>query len=374
MLLKKMHSILSGLYAFSAFNVASAWVPLPDLTCRNQNTWPFSNISVWNTPLGSGAIFVLAQLFSPGLGPPIKIQSDDDYFIITSSSDPVVPWYNQGRWGGPNTPQAYCTVTGPLVRSINFPVTVNITTFGNNNAAAILLPDGDTLQLMQPLYVCGSGSPVLALEFSPSQNSTSIRGLGTLGGHGGSGLNAIGGTIRLGEMLPDAPPISHALKLEFFANLYYFRPPSGNRSQCFHWPAVQCDGYCFDCAANPHECYNGTNPLLTPGALLAVAAADALRLNASMRTPPGRRILSALATYGGYIVDDTAWNATSICTEHGVQAEFAAATVLLAVCASTPTANPLSTPMSPAGMGCDVRALHWVLLLKRPGGHWPGRV
>lgn len=126
-------------------------------------------------------------------------------------------------------------------------------------------------------------------------------------------------------MLPDAPPISHALKLEFFANLYYFRPPSGNRSQCFHWPAVQCDGYCFDCAANPHECYNGTNPLLTPGALLAVAAADALRLNASMRTPPGRRILSALATYGGYIVDDTAWNATSICTEHGVQAEFAAA-------------------------------------------------
>lgn len=230
----------------------------------------------------------------------------------------------QGHWGGPTTPAAYCTVTGPEVRALHFPSSVNISTFGNNNAAALLLPDNDTLQLMQPLYVCGGGSPVLALELPQGENSTSIRGPGTLGGHGGSGLNAIGGTIRLGELLPGAPPIAHALKLEFYAHQYYYRPPSGNRSQCFHWPAVACDGYCFDCAGSPDECYGGANPLLTPGALLAVPPDAAPALNASLRTAPARRALAALATFGGYLVDDTAWNASSICTEHGVQDEFRA--------------------------------------------------
>ncbi len=45
-------------------------------------------------------------------------------------------------------------------------------------------------------------------------------------------------------------------------------------------------------------------------------------LNASLATEPARRLLAALAHYGGYIVDDTYWNATSICTESGVSAEF----------------------------------------------------
>jgi len=39
---------------------------------------------------------------------------------------------------------------------------------------------------------------------------------------GGSGLSSFGGAIRLGELLPGAPPIQHALKLELFAHAYYF--------------------------------------------------------------------------------------------------------------------------------------------------------
>ena len=41
---------------------------------------------------------------------------------------------------------------------------------------------------------------------------------GSLGAHGGSGLSAVGGMIRLGELLPSAPPIRHAIKLELFAH------------------------------------------------------------------------------------------------------------------------------------------------------------
>ncbi len=36
---------------------------------------------------------------------------------------------------------------------------------------------------------------------------------GRFGAHGGSGLSSVGGTIRSGELDPDAPPIPHALKV-----------------------------------------------------------------------------------------------------------------------------------------------------------------
>ena len=50
---------------------------------------------------------------------------------------------------------------------------------------------------------------------------TSIFGDGIGGAHGGSGLSSIGGSIRLGELLPGAPPIPHALKIEL-GNWWYY--------------------------------------------------------------------------------------------------------------------------------------------------------
>jgi hypothetical protein len=286
--------------------------------CRDAVQWPFAASSIWNTPIGSGAVFVPAGLFAgaPGSGKeaPFDMMSDDDYMIVTTADMPLVDWHDQGHWGGPTTPAAYCTLTGPLVQQLHMPASLNISTFGNNNAAAILQPDGRTLVLCQPIYVCGPGAPVLALQLKAGMRTADLYvGDGRLGGHGGSDLNAIGGTIRKGELRKGAPPIMHALKIEFFANLYYYRPPDGNRSQCSVWPADTCDGYMNDCQAQPHECYNGTDPLFTPGALLAVPAAAATALNASLATDAARRILFALTNFGGYIADDTAWNSTSIC-------------------------------------------------------------
>lgn len=290
-------------------------------TCRDQNLWPFNASSVWNTPLGSDAVFVPAGLFNstrPGEEAPYAMQSDDDWFFAPSLSDPVMNWYSQGTWGTPNNVSLYCTITGELVESFHFPDVI-IDNFGNNNAAAILDPrDNRTLLLIQPIYRCAEGAPVTALKNTPGGNRSDIRGAGTGGGHGGSGLSAIGGTIRRGELLPSAPPIPHALKLEFWAHQYYYRPPGCDRSECFTYPAVTCDGHMCD----PTRGYNGTDALFRPGALLAVARGDAARLNATLRTLPARKIAQALATYGGYVVDDTAWNATSICTEKGVQDEF----------------------------------------------------
>ena len=69
-------------------------------------------------------------------------------------------------------------------------------------------------------------------------------GKGTGGAHGGSGLSSLGGSIRLGELLPGSPPINHALKIEL-ANWWYYgekqlQPKTidnQGRSQ-YLWPAT----------------------------------------------------------------------------------------------------------------------------------------
>jgi len=197
---------------------------------------------------------------------------------------------------------------------------------GENNAGAFLLPDGQTVLEMQPVYICEAGSPVLALLPPRGENTTNlVTDGGALGGHGGSGLSALGGAVRLGEMLPDAPPIAHALQIEFFAHLFYYLPPDGNRSDCYSWPANTCDGYAFKPCSEDPGCYGGVVHAMRPGALLAVPPADAPYVQTQLITAPGARLLAALSTYGAYVVDDTYWNASQVGTEVGVADEFAAA-------------------------------------------------
>lgn len=214
---------------------------------------------------------------------------------------------------------AHCNITGPLHGQINFPYNRLVTAFGNNNGAAILQPDNRTLVLTQPLYRCEPGSPVLSI-YDPYHGTTDIQGNGTWGGHGGSSLSCLGGTIRMGELLPGAQPMRHALKAELFAHNYYY-----NQKPCYHWPALNCDGYALNCTQDPWGCYGGHNPLLTPGSLLAIPQADAPAVNASLRTAPARSLLWTLSNYGAYLVDDTYENRGTLCTEHGATDEFAAA-------------------------------------------------
>ena len=133
------------------------------------------------------------------------------------------------------------------------------------------MPDNRTLVQMQPLYRVAPGAPILALYHQGGPDPfpwtvgvtllysllsyisfylcLDVLGGGALGAHGGSGLSSVGGTIRLGELLPDAPPITHALKLEFYAHEYYHY---GTADSCYSWPATGCDGYAA-------TVYNGSN-------------------------------------------------------------------------------------------------------------------
>eukprot|EP00052_Salpingoeca_macrocollata_P014682 m.115816 g.115816 ORF g.115816 m.115816 type:complete len:363 (-) comp19410_c0_seq1:170-1258(-) len=292
--------------------------PASSALCRDRLKQPFASASVWNTAIGSGARFSPAHLFPPNTALPLphNIFGDTDFFTTSSIHDPLFPWYDQGWWGKKSV--QHCDIVGPLFGVLRLPpqLLVPLNESGNNGMA-VLLPDNVTLVQMQPFYRCSETGPMFALAFLAKRYNESILGNGTLGAHGGSGLSALGGSVRLGELLPDTPPIAHALKLELYAKHYYY---GGLEKPCYHWPAVTCDDYAHD-DSSPLR-YNGSNAALTPGGLLAIPSAAVPAVTQQLQTVPGRKLLAALHTYGGYLVDDTAAVRATVCLESGVEEEF----------------------------------------------------
>jgi hypothetical protein len=74
----------------------------------------------------------------------------------------------------------------------------------------------------QPFYRPKPGGPFVAWYHTgapqPFPWEIDVLGDGMYGAHGGSGLSAMGGSIRKGELLPATGAIAHALKVELWAH------------------------------------------------------------------------------------------------------------------------------------------------------------
>lgn len=258
---------------------------------RNPFMWPFASTSIWNTPIGLGAVYV------PGnIAPATQrtVATDQDVIVMYPSAPMTPIQYNGAGWSGGSR----CSGAAQLAMA---PIPLNLVVPGSagNYAFAILMPDGRTVIQGQPLARCAAGGPVTTLHMAPTID---LYADGTLGAHGGSGLSSLGGTIRLGELVPGAPPVRHALKVSLNGAADYW--PLG-----FRWPAVREDGY------GPQR-YGGKVPALKMGALLALPASlDLASLH--LLTGPGRMIAWTLQNYGAYCVDDAARSVNSIATETG---------------------------------------------------------
>ena len=277
---------------------------------RDKHKQPFSCDSIWNMPIGANARYIEANI-----KPAEYISGDEDYYIVTTKDDPLVPWYNPHSWLKGRCSDIGKGRNGYLHVPKNLIVPDATESKTPNNSAAFLQPDGQTLIQMSPLARCQPGEAVFGY-ITPSypHYHENIYGAGITGGHAGSGLSSIGGTVRLGELLSDKP-ISHALKLELFAHKYLYNQPPGYR-----WPAVRADIYAYNNYYEQMQ-YGGDNSALVMGSLLAIGpqvTADSLKL----QTIPGRKLFFALQNYGGYIVDDTLWDAHAIAIEKGVIEEF----------------------------------------------------
>ncbi len=267
---------------------------------RDKWLWPFSSTSPWNMPIGSGAQYKPANIQSAYFA-----GADEEYFYKVNAKDPVRSIYAPGAWGPGRCTGTYSQGTMQISDNVIMPDAT--TTSTPNNLSAFLMPDGETLVQLSPLARCSAGGNVYGWRTTPD---VSIYGNGIPGGHGGSGLSSIGGDIRLSE-LTSTTPIQHALKINLWAQKYLYYSAS---NPGYRWPAQHADNY----AANS---YKGTNPSLVQGTLLAIPP-SVTETSLGLQTPAGHKLFYALQNYGGYVVDDTAWDADALSVEHGVLDQF----------------------------------------------------
>jgi len=266
---------------------------------RKKFLWPFSPQSPWNMPIGSGAKYVPAniqQAYFAG--------ADEEYIYKINANDPVRSVYAPGAWGPGRCTGTTSQGTMQFPDSLIVPDATNSST--PNNSSAFLMPDGQNIVQLNPLARCKAGSNVYGWRDA----NVSSYGDGISGSHGGSGLSAIGGSVRLGELTGSAP-IRHALKIELWAEKYYYY--SGANSG-YRWPADRADNYAADA-------YHGTNKSLVQGSLLAIPP-KVTETSLGLQTAAGRKLFHALQDYGAYVVDDSAWDCHSMAVEKGVIDQF----------------------------------------------------
>jgi hypothetical protein len=290
--------------------------PSGDATAyRDPLVQPFASTSIWNMPIGSTATFVAAQIVIPTQN---TLQGDEDVIVLTPTA-PETPIYRSTADWNPSISR--CPYDGgALLYDVPLPANfvVGDTPISNtpNSGLAVLLADHRTIRQTQPFARCSASEPATSDDLFPDVD---LYGDGIAGAHGGSGLSAIGGTLRVGELRPGAPPPRHALKLELFAAQNYYS--DGVKADCYRWPASTCDGY-FDDPSSSLE-YGGTNPALRPGSLLAIPSSVSIA-SLGLTTEPARQLAWTLQNYGAYLVDDSAWSSVSICVENGPAGSFEA--------------------------------------------------
>jgi hypothetical protein len=275
-------------------------------TIRDPLKQPFSSNSIWNMPVGSDSKFVPAEL-ERAMAAGMTI--DEDIIVMKPDAPLTEIFTNYAGW---NREKDRCPKEGPLLFKAPIPADFTVSKenwdgITPNSGLAVLMPDGRTIKQTQPFARCVAG------ENGTSQymfEDMDIYGDGYYGAHGGSGLSAIGGALRAGELTSEEP-IKHVLKINVFGkkNLYY-----DDVSKGFRWPAKRADGYARGNYGTERK--KPVNRECRMGALLALPPFISLD-SLQFETIPGRILAQAFRDYGAYIVDDTAWDVYAIVTEWG---------------------------------------------------------
>jgi hypothetical protein len=287
---------------------------------RDPIYWPFISSSIWNTPIGSGAQYVPANLPAAPDDPNDGVdvgwspmpQVDAERIVLVPTAPLTTINYSSAGWTGADR----CLATTPPSPNFtglpvtNVPIPSNYVydpTSPKNDGAAFLLADGHTLVQTQPWARCTAGgsatSIIRILDDGTNANNNSgsdadiISGNGRKGAHGGSMLGTLGGTIRLGELRPGSKGPRHALKINLFSKMELFN--CSVVADCFRWPAYTADS---GATTNYGSINNNQNTAMKMGALLAIPPSVNID-NLGLLSEPGRQIAWTLQNYGAYVVD-----------------------------------------------------------------------
>jgi hypothetical protein len=229
-------------------------------------------------------------------------QLDEEHIVLRPTAPLMDINYSSAGWTGANR----CAATGGRLTQVPMPSDYIIPNNADNSSSVFLLPDGRSLVHAQPVARCSSGGAATALV---TWNPVDIYGDGIVGSHGGSGLSAIGGSIRVGELRPGSQGPKHALKVDVYAKESLYRCTT--KSDCYRWPATKSDSYSVGWYGTLN---NNSNTAMKMGSLLAIPASVALS-TLGLETEPGKQLAWTLQNYGAYIVDDQYGAGFSINTE-----------------------------------------------------------
>lgn len=265
---------------------------------ETRDPWlrPFAADSIWNTPLGSEARLVPAGIKAGG------VAIDPEILDRSRPGSPERAIFAPAGW---EHREGGTQALGSARFDDDFVVPDARKFWTPNYSGTVLQPDGKTIENLGPICRPREGSDIWAYRF----DRTDLWGDGIRGSHGGSGMSALGGSIRRGELV-DGEPIRHAIKVCLFCDNYGYY---GTDRKGFRWPADRADSYA-------EKGYHGSNHALGMGSLLCLKPdldIDALGLS----TTPARKIARALQDYGAYVVDDAAHDVFYFCAERGVREE-----------------------------------------------------
>ncbi|MDX2053455.1 MAG: hypothetical protein SFV15_13740 [Polyangiaceae bacterium] len=264
--------------------VAPAPLPaeMPRAKSRNPLAQPYASTSIWNTAIGDGALLKPVSLKPATYG----IRTEAVAVLLDVNAPTLSVQHSDAGWTGADR----CPASAPEHFVAHAPTDfLLLEGVGRSGVPVVALQsDGRTLKQGLPFARCTSGAPATILF---EEEGGDLYGDGLLGASGGSGLSALGGVLRLGELLPGSPPPSHALALHLFSNEVLWAAPT--QAECFRWPASRGDGYCLGT-------YGGNDPQVRMGSLLALPS-GALPV---LRSEAAQKLAWTLQNYGAYIVND----------------------------------------------------------------------
>ena len=270
--------------------------PTGTATTRNALNQPFAVTSIWNMPIGSNAVYVPANIpaipYSADEWAPMPVV-DREIIVLTPTAPLTDIYYSSAAWTGADR----CAATGGLLFQVPIPSDFIVPNAPGNNSAAFLIADGRTLVQTQPFTRCTAGAPGTSLTTASDFPEVDLYGDGIRGSHGGSGLSAIGGSIRVGELRPGSQGPAHALKVAVYSAQVLFACTT--LSQCYRWPADRADSN----AVGSYGSLRASNSsAMKMGALLAIPVSTNLS-NLGLETEPARQLAWTLQNYGAYIDD-----------------------------------------------------------------------
>ncbi|WNR45986.1 fibronectin type III domain-containing protein [Paenibacillus roseipurpureus] len=302
---KKIFRFTAPILALAGILLAGSGIAYAD---RDPWLEPFSQDSIWNTPIGSNADYQ-AQGYFP-VSPNMYMAADVELKFKAKATDPIRTIYAPNSWtnrcAGTNDPQGTMYVPDDAI--VDDAITTGGIYYTPNAVTGILQPDGHTLVQLEPMCRNVEGGPVYGYRYTPDQD---IFQKGINGTHWGSGLSGFGGSIRFGE-LTGSNSIKHAIKFNVWGNYLYYN--AKDTTPGYRWPADRAD------SGAPTQ-YHGTDPRFKMGALLAIPPSTTAE-QLGLKTQAGLKLFKALQDYGAYIADDTGWDSYGWDMDKNAYGEF----------------------------------------------------